>query len=117
MKPTKPPGANAPCSRLRYQCATLKTMTSNNTLFINNDKVTFVIEMSHGRTCSPASLYSTIFPSYLLPEGAMEKPSYVPPFSSSREERKVCQPLFELYTITGNGIVICVLPQVVICLI
>ena len=36
--------------------------------------------------------FDTSLPSYLLPAGAMESPSYVPPFSSRREERNVCQP-------------------------
>ena len=51
------------------------TMMSNNTLLNSKANVTFVMEISHGRTCSPATLYSTSLPSYLLPSGAMESPS------------------------------------------
>lgn len=75
MNPMNPPGASAPRGRFRYQWATLNTITSNSTLLNSKANVTFVIEMSHGRTCSPAALYSTSLPSYLLPSGAMESPS------------------------------------------
>ena len=92
MNPINPPGALAPCGRFLYQCATHNTITSSNTLLNNKANVTFVMEISQGRTCSPAASYSTSLPSYLLPAGAMESPSYVPPFSSRREERNVCRP-------------------------
>ena len=75
MNPMNPPGANAPRGRFRYQWATLNTITSSSTLLNNKANVTFVMEISHGRTCSPAALYSTSLPSYLLPSGATESPS------------------------------------------
>ena len=96
MNPINPPGALAPCGRFLYQCATLRTITSNNTLLNSKANVTFVMDISQGRTCSPAALYSTSLPSYLLPSGAIESPSYVPPFSSRREERNTCQPVLLL---------------------
>ena len=109
--PTPPLGA--PCSTgcFLYQRTQLIMMTSKTALLINNPITFLVIEMSNGRTSSPASLRSTIFPSYAPPR-AIYSPSYSP--SSRREEEKTCHPVL-LCTITGNGILTTVLPNVAIC--
>ena len=61
--PTPPLGAPSSSGCFLYQRTQLIMMTSSTALLINKPSTFFVMEMSSGRTSSPAALRSTILPS------------------------------------------------------